>query len=312
MLTMKEINNMEEFDFNNIKYMTDLSSGATISQTAKLYKSSELLDYTTSSELTYADIVNMTLGLNIASEFFDVCGAVLVKNNSLTGAALGSTIFEAFSKAVDCNPIDALCGVVVLTKKADEELVKLLTPQHLIVAPEYSAEAENYLESKKIKYVKLNTPLNEYKNYLGVELFNSPFGTVVQNRNLQELNKDSFKVVSKTKPSVEQIEDAIFAWKVSKHLRSAGVVVAKDFKTTGLSQGIQNSAFEYAMNLSCDRAKEAVLAADVPMTVHDLNVAVQNRISLIIQPGVTQDVLKQADKFNVAVITTGISNFLIN
>lgn len=300
---------MENTILKDTDYIMDLASGATVSQSARLYKSENILDYTTSGELSYSDVVNLTLALNIASEFFDVCAAILVKNNSLTGAALGSTIFDAFSKAVDCNPIDALCGVVALTKKADEELVKLLTPQHLVVAPEYSAESENYLESKKIKYVKLNTPLNEYKNYMKEELFVSPFGVVSQNRNVQDLSKDSFKVVSKTKPSVEQIEDAIFAWKISKYLKSSGVVVAKDFKTTGLAQGLQHDAFEYALNSSCDRAKEAVLAADVPMSVHDLNVAVQNRISLIIQPGVTSDVLKQADKFNVAVITTGISNF---
>ena len=300
---------MENTILRDEDYIMDLASGATVSQSARLYKSENILDYTTICELSYSDVVNLTLALSIASEFFDVCAAILVKNNSLTGAALGSTIFDAFSKAVDCNPIDALCGVVALTKKADEELVKLLTPQHLVVATEFSAEAENYLESKKIKYVKLNTPLNEYKNYMKEELFVSPFGVVSQNKNIQDLNKDSFKVVSKTKPTVEQIEDAIFAWKISKYLKSSGVVVAKDFKTTGLSQGLQHDAFEYALNSSCDRAKEAVLAADVPMSVHDLNVAVQNRISLIIQPGVTPDVLKQADKFNVAVITTGISNF---
>ena len=302
---------MENTILKDTDYIMDLSSGATITQSAKLYKSEYMLDYTASDELSYTDIVNMTLALNVVSEFFDVCGAVLVKNNTLTGAALGSTIFDAFSKAIDCNPIDALCGVVAITKKADEELVKLLTPQHLIIAPEYSAEAENYLESKKIKYVKLNTPLNEYKNYINEEVFVSPFGIIHQDKNKSELSKDSFKVVSKTKPTVEQIEDAIFAWKISKHIKSSGVVVAKDFKTTGLAQGLQQAAFEYALNTSCDRAKEAVMASDIPMTVHDLNVAVQNRISLIIQPGVTPDVLKQADKFNVAVITTGISNFSI-
>lgn len=294
-----------------IDFMTELSAGATVAQSAKLYKNMDIIDYTASFEMSYTDIINCTLALNIASEFYDVCATVFVKNNTLTGAALGSSMVDSFRKAVDCNPIDALCGVVAVTKCADVELVRLLTNQHIIIAPEYSAEAENYLESKNIKYIKLNTPLNEYKNYLIQEIIETPFGTVVQDRNKKELDKDSFKVVSKTKPSVEQIEDAIFAWKITKYIRSAGVVVVKDFKTTGISQGLQNSAFEYALNTSCDRAKESVLAADVPMTVHDLNVAVQNRVSLIIQPGVKQDVLKQADKFNVAVITTGISNFSI-
>lgn len=296
-------------DTIKLEVIKDLNAGATVSQSARLYRSHDMIDYQSSAELSYTDILNLTLALNVASEFYDVCATVLVKNNTLTGVALGATMFDSFSKAIDCNPIDSICGVVAVTKTADVDLVRLLTSQHVLAAPDFTAEAENFLDSKKIKYVKLNTPLNEYKNYLSEEIVVTPFGTVVQEKNKKELDKESFKVVSKTKPTVEQIEDAIFAWKITKYIRSAGVVVAKDFKTSGIAQGIQTPAFEYALDKSCEQAKEAVLATDVPMTVHDLNVAVQDRISLIIQPGIAPDVLKQADKFEVAMITTGISNF---
>ena len=296
-------------DSIKLELIKELSSGTTISQSARLYQSHEILDYKSSNELGYTDILNLTLALNIASEFYDVCAAVFVKNNTLTGVALGSTIFDAFQKSIDSNPIDAVCGAVAFTKTVDVEIARLLTPEHVVIAPDFSAEAENYLDSAKIKYVKLNTPLNEYKNYLTEEIVVTPFGTVVQEKNKKELDKDSFKVVSKVKPTVEQIEDAIFAWKITKYIKSAGVVVAKDFKTSGIAQGIQTPAFEYALNTSCDNSKDSVLATDVPLTIHDLNVAIQDRISLIIQPAVTPDVLRQADKFEIAMITTGISNF---
>jgi len=293
----------------NMEFIKDLSAGATISQTAKLYKTHDIIDYTASKELSYIDIINSTLALNILSEFYDVCATVLVKNNTLTGAALGPTMFESFQKAVDCNPIDSICGVAAFSKSPDIEIAKLLTQGHIVAAPDFSDEVTDYFESKKINYIKINTPLKEYKNYLTEDCMITPFGTIIQTKNKKELEKDSFKVVSKTKPDVEQVEDAIFAWKITKHIKSAGIVIAKDFKTSGISQGLQSAAFEYALNSACDNAKEAVLASDVPLSVHDLNAAVQNRISLIIQPGVSEDVLKQADKFNISMITTGISNF---
>lgn len=295
----------------NIEFIKDLSAGATISQSAKLYKTQDIIDYTSSADLAYADIINLTLAMNVLSEFYDVCATVLVKNNTLTGVALGATMIESFEKAVDCNPIDSICGVVAFSKKLTIDIARLLTSQHVVVAPEIDNEVKDLFDNKKIKFVEIKTPLKEYKNYLIEEIFVTPFGTIVQDKNKKELDKESFKVVSKTKPTVEQIEDAIFAWKITKYIRSAGVVVAKDFKMTGISQGLQTPAFEYALNVACDNAKEAVLASDVPLSVHDLNVAVQDRISLIIQPGVSPDVLKQADKFNVAMITTGISNFSI-
>lgn len=295
----------------NMEFIKDLSAGATISQSAKLYKTQDIIDYTSSADLAYADIINLTLAMNVLSEFYDVCATVLVKNNTLTGVALGATMIESFEKAVDCNPIDSICGVVAFSKKLTIDIARLLTSQHVVVAPELDNEVKDLFDNKKIKFVEIKTPLKEYKNYLIEEIFVTPFGTIVQDKNKKELDKESFKVVSKTKPTVEQIEDAIFAWKITKYIRSAGVVVAKDFKMTGISQGLQTPAFEYALNFACDNAKEAVLASDVPLSVHDLNVAVQDRISLIIQPGVSPEVLKQADKFNVAMITTGISNFSI-
>lgn len=295
--------------FENIEYVKELSSAATVSQAAQLYKLNDTIDYSTEFELGYSDIINMTLALNIASEFFDVCAAVFVKNNTLTACALGSSVFDAFQKAIDCNPIDSICGVVALTKEVDTEVAGLITSNHIIIAPSFSQAALKILDVNKVKYVKLNTPLENYKNYLENEVVVTPFGAVVQNVNKKELEKDSFKVVSKVKPTVEQIEDAIFAWKISKHIKSSSIVVSKDLKTVGVAQGLQSDAFEYALNKACDNSKDSVLAADVPLTVHDLNASVQARVSLIIQPGVPKDVLKQADKFEMAMITTGISNF---
>lgn len=298
--------------FENIEFIKDLSAGATVSQSAKLFKTHDMIDYTTDANLSYADLINSALALNIASEFYDVCGAVFVKNNTLTAAALGATVFQAFQNAIDCNPIDSICGVVALTKEVDVDVARLLTSQHLVVAPEFTTSALNVLEINKVRYVKINTPLKDYKNYLQEELVITPFGTVVQDANKKELDKDSFKVVSKLKPTVEQIEDAIFAWKISKYLKSSSIIVAKDFKTVGIAQGLQSCACEYALNVACDNSKDAVLATDVPLTMHDLNTAVQGRIKLVIQPGVPQDVLNQADKFEVSMITTGISNFSLN
>lgn len=68
----------------NMEFIKDLSAGATISQSAKLYKTQDIIDYTSSADLAYADIINLTLAMNVLSEFYDVCATVLVKNNTLT------------------------------------------------------------------------------------------------------------------------------------------------------------------------------------------------------------------------------------
>ena len=116
------------------------------------------------------------------------------------------------------------------------------------------------------------------------------------------------KVVTKTKPAVEQIEDAVFAWKVAKHVKSRAIVIAKDLKTKAIAQGLQSASIEYALDYSCDGSKEAILASDMGITIHDLQVAAQGRISLIILPAASKDIIAQADKYNMSVITTGFTN----
>ena len=57
-------------------------------------------------------------------------------------------------------------------------------------------------------------------------------------------------------------------------------------------------------------SKDAILASDMPVTIHDINVAAQGRIGLVIFPSASADVITMVDKYNMALITTGITNIL--
>ena len=58
-------------------------------------------------------------------------------------------------------------------------------------------------------------------------------------------------------------------------------------------------------------SKEAVLASDMPITVHDVDVAAQGRVSLIIVPSAGKDVITRADKYSIVIIETGFTNILL-
>lgn len=298
---------MENLNFELIK---TLEHGANKQQYATLNKTQETVDYDTKFELTFNDVVGMTKAVEIVAEFFDVKCAVLVKNSRVTGVALGADLSETLVKAIDCNPVDALSGTVAFSSCVDKKTAMQLSAGHLVVAPDFDDDAIKVFDKNSVRYVKLNTPLQEVKNFVEEEVLITPFGTLVQEYNKTELSKDNFKVVTKQKPTVEQIEDCIFAWKVAKYVKSNAVIVAKDFKTLAIGQGLQSQAVEFAMNYACDTAKEAVMASDLPITVADFNAAVQNRVSVFILPGVTQEIIKLADKYEKIIITTGFTTSL--
>ena len=61
---------------------------------------------------------------------------------------------------------------------------------------------------------------------------------------------------------------------------------------------------------SKDASKEAAMASDMAITSHDLNVASQGRIGLVIVPFADKNLIDQADKLGLAMITTGNTNVL--
>lgn len=282
--------------------------GGNNSQKAGYEQNDRMIDFETSKNLSYADIIAIYKGLNTVSEFYDVLGAVTVTPMGVCAVSLGKTLYEAVTNVMDSNPIDFIQSVILLTNEVDSDLAKMLKETHIVVAPKFTKNAIEYFETHDVCYVTIKTSLKDYKKYLANEITETPLGTLTQTPNLSELDKESFKVVTRTKPTVEQIEDAVFAWKVAKHISSRALVIAKDLKTTAISQGLQSASIEYALDYSCDRSKEAILASDSGINLHDLNVAAQGRISLIILPTASNEIVENADKLNMSIITTGFTN----
>ena len=269
-------------------------------------------------EFSYNNIIDATAALNIAAEFYDVNAAVIIKHTNPCGVALGKTLKEAWEKALDCDPLSAFGGIVAFTSKVDLEIAKLLTAMFLevVIAPDFTDEAVEELKKKKnLRVVKLKTPIVEYLKFTQKEIRLTPFGALVQDKDSKELDPETFKTVTKEKPTQEMIEDMVFAFKVTKHLKSNAIVIAKDLRTLGLCGGQTSrvGAVEIALMRVCDSAKGAVLASDgfFP-AIDNIEVAAQERITGIIQPGGSikdKDVISAADKFGIVMVTTGIRHF---
>lgn len=305
-----------------LKKEGDLRYGENPHQKASLYKNaeSEAVDYEflNGKELSYNNILDMTAAINIVSEFYDVASVAVVKHNTPCGVALGKSINEAYLKAIDSDPISAFGGIIAFSQPVNTEIAKHASSMFLevLVAPDYEPEALELLKKKKnLRIIKLNTPLKDFKKFCEKDIKVTPFGTLVQEFDTKELDKDSFEVVTKKKPTTEMIEDMVFAWKVCKHVKSNAIVIAKDFKTLAICGGQTSriDSMEIALNRACDGAKDAVAASDgfFP-AIDNIQAAAQCRIAGIIQPGGSikdKDVIDAANKYDMVMITTGIRHF---
>ena len=314
-------NQMSEKININLEKIQDLRYGENPHQTAGLYKLNDDINFEllNGKELSFNNIVDMAAAFNIVSEFIGVICCAIVKHNNPCGAAIGDSVEDAYQKALECDPISAFGGIVAFNQKVDAKTAKIMKELFLevIIAPDFDQDAVEILKQKKnLRLVKVNEDILSYKQMPIVDIKNTKFGTLVQTKEDKELGKDNFKVVTKAKPDEKMVEDMLFAWKIAKHVKSNAIVVVKDKRTLGIGSGQTSriASMEIALAQACDGATDAVVASDgfFP-AIDNIQAAAQSRIAAIIQPGGSikdEDVIKECDKYNIAMIMTGIRHFL--
>lgn len=309
----------DNFKTINVEKSNNLIYGENPHQKAFMYDIENMISYEiiADKELSYNNFLDINLATSIVSEFFDVNACVITRQAMPCAAALGASLDIAYAKATDCDPVSAFGGVVAFSQKVDVKTAKLLSSMFMevIIAPAFEEEALEILQEKSLKLIKINTPLKDYKNYLQQEVLRTPFGILVQDFDNSELKKNTFKVVSKKKPTTEIVEDMVFAWKICKYTRSNAAVVVKDLKTVGIAQGQANriDAIDIALDRACENSKDAIMATDghIASTEGILDAA-QARIAGIIQPGGSKkdkEIIASADKYELTMITTGLRQF---
>ncbi len=300
--------------------ITDLKYGENPHQKASLYEYNKCLDYELLSlkELTYNNILDSTTAIETASEFYDVAAAIIVKHANPAAVALAKDLASAWGKAFDSDPVSSFGGCAAFTKKVDIKLAKMLADIYLsiVIAPDFDEDALLELkQNRSLKIMKMNTPLKDISRFCDEEIRITPFGVLVQEKDIKDFDTKTFKVITKRKPEQKEAEDMIFASKIVKHVKSNAVVVARDLRTIGVCAGQANriGALEIAISKVCDSVKDAVVATDGTLNTKDtVQLAVQNRISGIIQPAGSikdKEITETADKYGITMISTGIRHF---
>ena len=95
-------------------------------QSAELERNDKTIDYETSKNLTYNQILSLAKGMNLISEFYDVKAACTIKGASICAVALGQSLADAVQKVMDSNPIDFMSSIIVVSSEVDSEIARFL------------------------------------------------------------------------------------------------------------------------------------------------------------------------------------------
>jgi phosphoribosylaminoimidazolecarboxamide formyltransferase / IMP cyclohydrolase len=201
-------------------------------QAAALYaKDPNAVDFTVlnGKALSYNNLLDMEAAWALMSEFVDEPTVAIIKHTQPCGVASGATLAKAWERALDCDPLSAFGGIVALNKPVDEKTAKSMVDLFLevVIAPGFSEQALDILTQKKnLRLVTRHWPTAEEAHpaslrdgrYIRQVSSNLYLVQEAEHFKGEALLEQQLKVVTKAKPTQEQLQDAAFAWRVAKPL----------------------------------------------------------------------------------------------
>jgi phosphoribosylaminoimidazolecarboxamide formyltransferase/IMP cyclohydrolase len=274
-------------------------------------------------ELSFNNLLDLDSAFNLVREFTE-WAAVVIKHNNPCGAAIGTTLEDAFRKAYEGDPLSAYGGVLAFNREVDEATAYQITePKRFIecvIAPGYSTAAFELLTTrptwKKSVRILRTGPLtdNAGRDKL-LDFRRIEGGLLVQGRDAGGDDFANARVVTQRQPTAGEMADLRFAWLVCKHVKSNAIVFAKGGKLVGVGAGQMSrvDSVHLASRKSGELSKGAVMASDAFFPFRDnVDEAAKAGIVAIIQPGGSmrdEDSIKACDEHGMAMAFTGVRHF---
>lgn len=265
--------------------------------------------------MSFNNISDSNSAIEIIKDFEEPT-AVAVKHGNPCGIASSETISEAFIKAYESDSTSIFGGIVALNRTVDKATAEIINDIfiEIVIAPGYETDALDILCTKKnIRILEL--PKIEKNNYHNLTMTRTLGGMLIQDRNTRIFNKEDIKIVTKKKPTYNEIEDLYFALKAVKETKSNAIVIAKDKTTVAVGPGQVSRiwALQNAIKQGGEKVKGSVMASDAFFPFADcVEEAYNAGITAIIQPGGSlkdEESIKKADEYGIAMILTGMRHF---
>ena len=276
-------------------------------------------------ELSYNNINDTDAAYELVAEFSQPACAI-IKHANPCGVALGTDCLDAYTKALVCDPVSAFGGIIALNRPIDGRTAAKITElfTEVVIAPGADDEAKAFFAKKKNLRLLITDGLPD-PSLPGRTVRNVAGGYLVQGRDNGRVTKADLKIVTKVKPTDQQMDDLLLAFTICKHVKSNAIVYVKNGATVGIGAG-QMSRIDSA-RIAHSKSKDAaqalgqqgaltagsVVASDAFFPFPDgLLVTAEAGAVAVIQPGGSikdEDVIKAADDKGLAMVFTGMRHF---
>ncbi len=277
-------------------------------------------------ELSFNNLLDLDAAITSVSSF-TAPAVVIIKHTNPCGLACDDTLLEAYKKAHAGDPISAFGGIIGSNRPLDAatagEVSQLF--YEAIIAPDFTPEALAILRAKKnIRLLATHKPFeSNVLNSTGklsppvgqLDVRSVSGGLLLQTPDAMDEKEVTYRVVTERDPTLEEVTDLMFAWKVVKNVKSNAIVLAHKLAVVGVGAGQMNrvASVQLALEKAANRARGSVLASDAFFPFSDgVESAAKAGITAIIQPGGSirdEESIRMANHYAVAMIFTGQRHF---
>jgi phosphoribosylaminoimidazolecarboxamide formyltransferase / IMP cyclohydrolase len=269
-------------------------------------------------ELSFNNLLDLDSGRRLIEDF-ELPMAAIIKHNNPCGAAVATSVGEAFDKALATDPQSAFGGIFCFNRPVDRALAEKLHAMFVeaVFAPGYDEDAFELLAEKPNVRLLENQerrkiPVTEY------DLKRVRGGVLVQDRDTGMEEREVMEVATERKPSEEEWGELLFSMRVCKHVRSNAIVLSKGLGTVGIGAG-QMSRVD-SVRIALEKAGAAELSAEDAVLASDAffpfadgpQLAIDAGVRAIIQPGGSQrdeEVVDACNAAGVAMVFTARRHF---
>ena len=278
-------------------------------------KFDEMFEQLHGKEISYNNLLDIDAAVSLIDEYNDTTFAIL-KHNNACGCASRENLVAAWKDALAGDPVSAFGGILITNREVDAETAAEANKIffEVIIAPAYTAEALEILESKKNRIILIRkeavTPAVQFRSVLN--------GVIVQEKDSKQEVADELNPVTIKVPTAEQVEDLLFANRLVKQSKSNTIVLAKGKQL--LASGVGETSRVDALKHAIEKAKSfgfdlkgAVMASDAFFPFADsVEIAHNEGIDCVIQPGGSirdKDSIEFCDAHGMAMVVTGFRHF---
>ena len=269
-------------------------------------------------DLSYNNYNDIFSGLDIFSSEKKLSMTVIIKHANPCGVSINKSPLLSFINAQASDPISAFGGVIACNFKINLKLALEMSKTffEVIMAKGFDKDALKILKKKK------NMRLIDISNFKENNDISTKFfgnALLLQDKDTTVLNRNKLKFVTRIKPTVNEIKEIEFAYKVCKFVKSNAIVIVKEHSTIGIGAGQPNRldscriATQKARKFQPKKLINSIAASDAFFPFADgIQNLINSGVKIIVQPGGSIrdfEVIKAANKAKIKMVFTGTRHF---